>query len=50
MYGNSSNSSYILTGSNITTSLSNGSGRIDREILDSTSQIFKDGNQVERLK
>jgi hypothetical protein len=50
MYGNSANSSFILTGSNITTALSNGAGRIDREILDTTSQTFKDSAGVERLK
>lgn len=50
MYGNSANSSFILTGSNITTALSNGGGRIDREILDTTSQTFKDSTGVERLR
>jgi len=50
MYGNAANSSFVLTGSTITTSLSNGGGRIDREILDTTSQTFKDNAGVERLK
>jgi hypothetical protein len=50
MYGNSSNSSFIMTGSNITTALSNGSGRIDREILNTTSQSFRDPTGTERLK
>lgn len=50
MYGNSANSSFILTGSNIITALSNGAGRIDREILDTTGQTFKDSTGVERLK
>jgi hypothetical protein len=50
MYGNSANSSIILTGSNIITALSNGAGRIDREILDTTGQTFKDSTGVERLK
>jgi hypothetical protein len=38
-----------MTGSDIITSLGI-AGRIDREILDSTSQTFKDGNSIERLK
>lgn len=50
MYGNAANSSFTLTGSTITTALSNGGGRIDREILDTTSQTFKDSTGVERLK
>ena len=50
MYGNSSNSSLIMTGSDITTALSNGSGRIDREILNTTSQSFRDPTGTERLK
>jgi hypothetical protein len=50
MYGNSANSSIILTGSNIITALSNGAGRIDREILDTTGQTFKDSTGAERLK
>jgi hypothetical protein len=50
MYGNSSNSSFTMTGSNIITALSNGSGRIDREILNTTSQSFRDPTGTERLK
>lgn len=50
LYGNAANSSYIMTGTNITTALSNGSGRIDREILDTTSQSFKDPTGTERLR
>jgi hypothetical protein len=50
LYGNAANSAFTMTGSNIITALSNGSGRIDREILDTTGQTFKDANNVERLK
>jgi hypothetical protein len=50
IYGNSANSSYVLTGSNITTSLSNGGGRIDREILNTSAQTFYDSGNNERLK
>lgn len=39
-----------LSNSNIITSLFNGTLRVDREIMDGTSQVFKDGNEVERLK
>lgn len=49
LYGNAATSAITMTGSDIITSLGVG-GRIDREILDSTSQTFKDGNSVERLK
>jgi hypothetical protein len=50
MYGNAANSSYIMTGSNIITALSNGSGRIDREVLDTTGQAFRDPTGIERLR
>jgi hypothetical protein len=50
MYGNSSNSSFIMTGSNITTALSNGSGRVDREVINTASQSFRDPTGTERLK
>lgn len=50
IYGNAANSSLIMTGSDIITALSNGSGRIDREILNTTSQTFKDPTGTERLK
>lgn len=48
--GAEAKSAIVLTNSNITTSLFNGSARIDREIMDASSQVFKDGNQVERLR
>jgi hypothetical protein len=50
MYGNAANSSLIMTGTNITTALSNGSGRIDREVLNTTSQSFRDPTGTERLR
>jgi len=49
MYGNAAQSAITMTGSDIITSLGL-AGRIDREILDSTSQTFKDGGGVERLR
>lgn len=50
MYGNSANSSFIMTGSNITTALSNGSGRVDREVISTASQSFRDPTGTERLR
>jgi hypothetical protein len=50
MVGPGASSAFTLTNSNITASIFNGFLRIDREIIDATSQIFKDGNQVERLR
>lgn len=48
--GPQAKSGCTLTDATITTALFNGSARVDREIMDATSQVFKDGNQVERLK
>ena len=48
--GPQAKSSFVLTDSTITTSLFNGSYRADREIMDATSQVFKDGNLAERLR
>jgi len=50
MYGNAANSSFTMTSTNITTALSNGSGRIDREVLSIASQSFRDSTGVERLR
>jgi len=49
MYGNAAQSAITMTDLNIITSLGVG-GRIDREILDTTSQTFKDPTGTERLK
>jgi len=49
MYGNAATSAITMTGSDIITSLGL-AGRIDREILDTTSQTFKDPTGTERLK
>jgi hypothetical protein len=49
LYGNAATSAITMTGSDITTSLGL-AGRIDREILDTTSQKFKDANSIERLR
>jgi len=49
MYGNAAQSAITMTGSDIITSLGL-SGRIDREILDTVSQTFKDGGGIERLR
>jgi hypothetical protein len=48
--GNAANSSYVMTGSNIITALSNGSGRIDREIMDTGGQVWYDPTGTERLR
>jgi len=48
--GAEAKSAFTLTNSTITTTLFNGFLRVDREIIDATSQVFRDGNQVERLK
>jgi len=50
LYGNASNSSCIMTGSNIITALSNGSGRIDRVVLDTGGQVWYDPTGTERLR
>lgn len=50
LYGNAANSSFTMTGSDITTALSNGSGRIDREVISTASQSFRDPTGTERLK
>jgi hypothetical protein len=49
LYGNTATTAITITDTSITSSLGVG-GRIDREILDSTSQTFKDGGGVERLR
>ena len=49
MYGNTATTAITMTDLDIITSLGVG-GRIDREILDTTSQTFKDSSGVERLK
>jgi len=49
MYGNAATSAITMTGSDIITSLGL-LGRIDREILDTVSQTFKDPTGTERLK
>ena len=50
LVGPQAKSGCTLTDATITMALFNGSARVDREIMDATSQVFKDGNQVERLK
>jgi hypothetical protein len=49
MYGNAATSAITMTGSDIITSLGL-AGRIDREILNTVSQTFKDGGGIERLR
>ena len=49
LYGNAATSAITMTGSDIITSLGL-AGRIDREILDTVSQTFKDPTGTERLK
>jgi hypothetical protein len=49
MYGNTASTAITMTDLDIITSLGV-SGRIDREILDTTSQTFKDPTGIERLK
>jgi len=49
MYGNTATTAITMTNLDIITSLGVG-GRIDREILDTTSQTFKDSTGTERLK
>jgi len=49
IYGNTATTAITMTDLNIITSLGVG-GRIDREILDTTSQTFKDPTGTERLK
>jgi hypothetical protein len=49
MYGNAAQSAITMTDLNIITSLGVG-GRVDREILDTTSQTFKDSTGTERLR
>jgi hypothetical protein len=49
LYGNTATTAITMTDLNIITSLGVG-GRIDREILDTTSQSFRDPTGVERLK
>ena len=50
MYGNQAKSSLIMTSSNITTALSNGGPRVDREVLSTASQSFRDTTGTERLR
>ena len=50
LYGNAANSSYIMTGTNIITALSNGSGRIDRVVLDTGGQVWYDPTGAEKLR
>jgi len=50
LVGPQAKSSFVLTDATITTSLFNGSYRADREIMDATSQVFKDGNLAERIR
>ena len=49
LYGNTATTAITMTDLNIITSLGVG-GRVDREILDTTSQTFKDPTGVERLR
>lgn len=49
LYGNTATTSFTMTDLNIITALGVG-GRIDREILDTTSQSFRDPTGTERLK
>ena len=49
LYGNTATTAITMTDLNIITSLGVG-GRIDREILDTTSQSFRDPTGTERLK
>jgi len=49
IYGNAAQSAITMTDLDIITSLGVG-GRVDREILDTTSQTFKDPTGTERLK
>lgn len=49
IYGNAAQSAITMTDLDIITSLGVG-GRVDREILDTTSQTFKDSTGTERLK
>jgi hypothetical protein len=48
--GPQAKSSIELTDATVTTGLFNGFSRINREIMDASSQTFLDGNQVERIK
>jgi len=48
--GPQARSNCIYTDATITIGLFNGAARIDREIMDATSQTFKDGNSVDRIK
>jgi len=49
LYGNAATSAITITGSDIITSLGL-AGRIDREILNTVSQTFKDAGGIERLR
>jgi hypothetical protein len=48
--GPQAKSSCVYTDATITTSLFNGTFTANREIIDATSQTFKDGNSVDRIK
>jgi len=43
-------SSIVLTDASVTTSLFNGTSRVDREIMTTTGQLFRDGNLASRLQ
>jgi hypothetical protein len=49
MYGNAAQTAFTMTDTTITTALGVG-GRIDREIMDTVSQTFKDSGGIERLR
>ena len=49
IYGSEVKSAEILTNSSITKQLTNGTARIDREIMTGTGQEFRDGNGFNRL-
>ena len=49
IYGSEVKSAEILTNSSITKQLTNGTFRIDREIMTGTGQEFRDGNGINRL-
>ena len=49
LYGNTATTSFTMTNLNIITALGIG-GRIDREVLSTTSQSFRDPSGVERLR
>jgi len=50
LIGQAAKSSIVLTDASITTSLFNGTSRVDREIMTTTGQLFRDGNLASRLQ